>query len=122
MTETILTTKKTGMVVLLSVLAGYIAAILAIILTASFAHRAFPFVIVPCVAWLALGWILLLALRLNAYSTYISLLTSLLALILVVRLQSRETGTALKLPWIMLILALPVMGLSLYLMIEFRKC
>jgi len=67
---------------------------------------------------LQVGWILLLALRLNAYSTYISLLTSLLALILVVRLQSRETGTALKLPWIMLILALPVMGLSLYLMIE----
>ena len=63
MTEKILTTKKTGMVVLLSVLAGYIAAILAIILTASFAPRVFPFVIVPCVAWLALGWILLCGLK-----------------------------------------------------------
>ena len=63
MTEKILTTKKTGMVVLLGVLAGYIAAILAIILTTSFAPRAFPFVIVPCVAWLAVGWILLLGLK-----------------------------------------------------------
>ena len=63
MSEKILTTKKTGMVVLLSVLLGYVAAALAIILTASFAPRVFPFVIIPCVAWLALGWILLLGLK-----------------------------------------------------------
>ena len=67
---------------------------------------------------LQVGWILLLALRLNAYSTYISLLTGFLSLLLVIRLQSRDTTSALKLPWIMLILAFPVMGLSLYLMME----
>jgi len=64
------------------------------------------------------GWILLLIFRLNAYSTYISLCSSLLALILVIRLQSQDTTSALKLPWIMLILAFPVMGLSLYLMLS----
>ena len=63
MTERILTTKKAGMAVLLGVLLGYVAAILAIILTASFLPNAFPFVIFPCVAWLGLGWILLLGLK-----------------------------------------------------------
>ena len=67
---------------------------------------------------LQVGWILLLVQRLNAYSTYISLLTGLLALLLVIRLQSTDSTAALKLPWIMLILALPVMGLSLYVMME----
>lgn len=64
------------------------------------------------------GWILLLVFRLNAYSTYISLTTSLLALVLVVRLQSKDVTSALKLPWIMLILSFPIMGLSLYLLME----
>lgn len=64
------------------------------------------------------GWILLLVLRLNSYSIYISLATSILSLLVVVRLYSRDTTSALKLPWIMIILAFPVMGLSLYLMIE----
>lgn len=64
------------------------------------------------------GWILLLVLRLNEYSAQISLLTGILALIVVLRIHSHHTNTALKMPWIMLILAVPVMGLSLYLLFE----
>lgn len=63
-----------------------------------------------------IGWILLLILWLNEYSAWISLCTSLLSLLLVLRLYSKQTTAAMKMPWIMLIMAFPVMGLSLYLM------
>lgn len=65
-----------------------------------------------------IGWILLLILRLNRHYAWISLLTSVLALIVVLRLYSKRTTGNMKLPWIMLILAFPVMGLSLFLLIE----
>ncbi len=63
------------------------------------------------------GWLLLLILRLNEYSAWISLATSLLALVVVLQLYGRSTTSAMKLPWIMLILSFPVMGLSLYVML-----
>lgn len=63
------------------------------------------------------GWMLLLILKLNEHSAWISLLTSVLALVLVLKLYSKHTTSAMKTPWIMLILVFPVMGLSLYLMI-----
>lgn len=65
-----------------------------------------------------MGWILLLVLKLNEHSTWISLLTSILSLSVVLRLYSKHTTAAMKMPWIMLILVFPVMGLSLYLLIE----
>ena len=64
------------------------------------------------------GWLLLLALRLNEYSLGISLVTSLLSLVVVLQLYSRHTTAAMKMPWIMLMLVFPVMGLSLYLMMD----
>ena len=67
---------------------------------------------------LQIGWLLLIVLELNKYSTGISLLTSVIASVAVLRLYSRNTNSAYKMPWIMLIMALPVMGLSLYLMAE----
>lgn len=63
------------------------------------------------------GWVLLLAIKLNSYSIYIYFSTAVLSVLVVLRLYSRHTSTAMKMPWIMLILAFPVMGLSLYLMI-----
>lgn len=63
------------------------------------------------------GWLLLLILRVNEYYAWISLTTSVLAFLLVVQLYSKHTTSAMKTPWIMLILVFPVMGLSLYLMI-----
>lgn len=64
------------------------------------------------------GWLLVLILRLNEHFAWISLLTGVLSLVVVLRLYSRHTTAAMKMPWIMLILAFPVMGLSLYLMME----
>lgn len=63
------------------------------------------------------GWILLLLVRLNRYSTYISLFTSLLTLIIVIRLYNKRMPVGFKLLWIVIILSFPVLGLSLYLLI-----
>lgn len=63
-----------------------------------------------------LGWLLLLMIRLNMYSTGISVVSSLIALVVVLRIYVKPENTAYKMPWIMLIMAFPVMGLSLYLM------
>lgn len=65
-----------------------------------------------------IGWILFIVLELNEYSAGISLFTGVLSLLVVLRLYSKHTTAAMKMPWIMLILVFPVMGLCLYLVIE----
>lgn len=65
-----------------------------------------------------IGWMLLQILELNQHSVWISLLTSILSLVVVLRLYSRHTTSAMKTPWIMLIMAFPIMGLSLFLLTE----
>ena len=55
-------------------------------------------------------WILYLLVRLNAYSTWISLGTSVLSFILVLHIYGREMNAGMKMPWIMLILLFPIMG------------
>ena len=67
---------------------------------------------------LQIVWLLALTVKLNAYSTALSAMTTVLSLLVVLRLNSKHTNTAMKVPWIMLILVLPVMGLSLYLLVE----
>ena len=73
--------------------------------------------------WVALAvvfqvaWLVLLNLRLAEYSRMIAALTSLVALVVVLKLYSGRTAPDLKLPWIMLILVFPVMGLTLYLLL-----
>lgn len=64
------------------------------------------------------AWILVLVLELNEYSARISLLTSVLSIAVVLKLNSKPINSGTKMPWIMLIMAFPVMGLSLYLMFE----
>ncbi len=64
------------------------------------------------------GWLLLLILVLNEYSAPISAVSSVLSVALVLRLYSKQTNAAMKMPWIMLLLVFPVMGLSLYLLFE----
>ena len=63
------------------------------------------------------AWIIFQILELNQYSAYISLASSLLAAVLVLKLYSSHTNAAMKMPWIMLMLVFPVMGLALYLLI-----
>jgi len=62
-------------------------------------------------------WWLLIA-RLNDYASWINIATRVIALIIVLVLYSRRITSAMKTPWIMLILAFPVFGVFLYLLIE----
>lgn len=61
-------------------------------------------------------WIVGLMIRLNKYSSIISLISSLVALLVVLRIYAVQGNTNFKISWIMLIMAFPVMGLCLYLM------
>ena len=63
-------------------------------------------------------WIILRAELLNAYSETISVITAVLALTVVLKINSKYTNSAMKIPWIMLIMAFPVMGLCMYLLVE----
>ena len=64
-----------------------------------------------------LGWLLVQILALNN-SHYVAAATHLVAILVVLKLYSKRTNGAYKLPWIMLIMAMPVMGLSLYLITQ----
>ena len=63
------------------------------------------------------GWILLTVLVLNESLPWLELLTRILSITVVLYLNSQHTNAAYKMPWIMLIVAMPVMGLSLYLLL-----
>ena len=63
------------------------------------------------------GWILLTILVLNESVPWIGGLTRLISVGMVLYLNSRHINAAYKMPWIMLIIAMPVMGLSLYLLL-----
>ncbi len=77
---------------------------------------------IPRVVFVALsvllqaGWILLLILKLNASIPWIGSITRLLSVIVVLRVNSKQMNAAYKMAWIMLIIALPVMGVSLYIL------
>lgn len=65
---------------------------------------------------LQVGWIVVMFLRLNEYSTTINLLCTIAALVLVLRIYGKHELAAFKMPWIILILAFPLLGLCLYLL------
>lgn len=59
-------------------------------------------------------WIIMLCLKLNDYSTAISLGSSVLALCVAFYIYGKDMNAGFKLPWIIAILAFPVLGLCLY--------
>ena len=63
-------------------------------------------------------WIILRIQYLNAYSDRIATITSLLTILVVLKLNGKHTNSAMKMPWVMLIMASPVMGLCMYLLFE----
>ena len=63
-------------------------------------------------------WILLRIKLLNDYSERISAITTILSVIVLLKLNSKYTNSAMKMPWIMLIMAFPIMGLCMYLLFE----
>lgn len=67
---------------------------------------------------LQVGWIVLRLQYLNQYSEGIAWVTNLLSIGMVLKLNSKNTNAAMKMPWIMLILAFPVLGLSMYFLFE----
>ena len=66
------------------------------------------------------AWLVVLNVRLNEYFEVVSTITGLLAVVVALKLYSRHTTADMKMPWVMLILVFPVMGLTLYLLI--RAC
>lgn len=63
------------------------------------------------------AWIVFLFIKLNKYSTWISLASSIIAFLVVLRLYGKHTNAAFKMPWIILILVFPVLGLCLYVLV-----
>ena len=63
------------------------------------------------------AWLIVLMLKLQKYSVWISLATSVIALLVVLRLYGKHTNAAFKMPWIMLILVFPIAGLTLYFLV-----
>jgi cardiolipin synthase len=61
-------------------------------------------------------WLVGLFVKLNKYSSIISLITELLALLVVLRIYATSSNSAFKTAWIMVILTFPVMGVCLFLM------
>lgn len=59
-------------------------------------------------------WIIFQFVKLNQYSTFIALVSAAVSLIVVLKIYSGTGSTAFKMPWIMLIMAFPVMGICLY--------
>lgn len=65
-----------------------------------------------------LVWILLRIKLLNEYSDVIAAVTTILSVAVLLKLNSKYTNSAMKMPWIMLIMAFPIMGLCMYLLFE----
>ena len=65
-----------------------------------------------------IGWLFLRILALNEYSELISRITGIFCLVVVLKLYSKDVNVAMKLPWIMLIMAFPVMGLTMMLLFD----
>ena len=62
-------------------------------------------------------FILLLFTRLNRYAEAINLFTRVLGLSIILHMYASPMTATMKMPWILLILVFPVMGLTLYLMV-----
>lgn len=66
---------------------------------------------------LQIGWLFVLAQWLDDYSAAISVLASVAALVLVCRIYSKDINSAMKTPWIIVILLFPIMGICLYFLV-----
>lgn len=64
-----------------------------------------------------IGWFVLLGIRMQRYSTELALVGSILALLIVLRIYGRHINAAFKIPWTILIMGFPALGLSLYLLL-----
>ena len=63
------------------------------------------------------AFIIIVITRLNEYAEIVNLLTRVFAGILVLALYASDQTSSMKMPWIILILVFPIMGIALYLLI-----
>ena len=75
------------------------------------------FVFVGLSVLFQVGWLVLTALVLNEHYAWVELATRVLSVAVILGINSKHSNAAFKMPWVMLIMAFPVMGLSLYLML-----
>ncbi len=62
-------------------------------------------------------WLLIIIKRFNEYDTWISMFTRALAFVVVLKLYAGNLNATIKIPWIILILIWPIMGVSLYVLL-----
>ena len=74
-------------------------------------------VVVIVAILLELVFILLLFIRFTENATWIHIITRLAAVIIVLGIYSQHRSASIKMPWIILVLAVPVLGVFLYLLI-----
>ena len=65
-----------------------------------------------------IAWILLRIKLLNEYSETIAAVTRVLTVVVILKLNGKYINSAMKMPWIMLLMAFPIMGLCMYLLFE----
>ena len=63
------------------------------------------------------AFIIVMITKLNQYAEIINLMTRLLAGVLVLKLYASDQTSSMKMPWVILILVFPIMGVGLYLLI-----
>ena len=61
--------------------------------------------------------ILMMFTQLNRYAEWIDIGTRVLAIIMVLVIYSKNVTSTMKMPWIILILVLPIMGITFYLLL-----
>lgn len=66
------------------------------------------------------SWFVNLFLWLNHYSTALNLIFTVISFVAVLRIYGKQSNAAFKMPWIILILVLPLLGLCLYLLFGHR--
>ena len=62
-------------------------------------------------------FIIVMITKLNQYAEIVNLMTRLLAGVLVLKLYASDQTSSMKMPWVILILVFPIMGVGLYLLI-----
>lgn len=63
------------------------------------------------------AFIIVMITKLNQYAEIVNLMTRLLAVLLVLKLYASDQTSSMKMPWVILILVFPIMGVGLYLLI-----
>ena len=78
-------------------------------------------VVVSLLILIQIGWFVFMFLKLTSYSQYISFAFKVLSMLVVIIIMNRSDNPAVKLAWVVVILALPLFGGMLYLYIGGKK-